>query len=468
MKADGKYLIQKVSNDLAVDLNFDIVRRDITIAEREAALFFVDGFTKDEVYEKMMEFFFKQKPKDLAGIKTMQDFSKAYMPYIEVAWLYEPEDIETAILSGQSALIIEGIEGAILIDTREYPVRSIMEPEKDRSLRGSRDGFVETLIFNTAMIRRRIRDPRLRMEYIQVGNKSKVDLCISYLEGTANEKTVNTLKKRLKNINIDGVSMTAQALTETMVPTCFLNPFPKIKFTERPDYASASILEGKVIVVMDNSPSVMVFATSFADFTKEVDDYYFSPITGTFVRTIRFFVSLSTVFLTPIVLYLLNNENMIPEWLSFIKIEDTAPISTFWQFIIIEFIIDGLRLASLNTPNALSSSFGIIGGLLLSEFAIDAGWFIPQTIMYMAFVAIASYSQPSFELGYAMKFGRLILLILTQLLGLVGLISGTVLILLVMLCTKTVTGHGYLYPIIPFNHKDFMQLFVRTKITNNH
>ncbi len=457
-----------MSEDLAVDINFDIIRRDIIVGNRAAALFFIDGFTKDEVYEKMMEFLFKRKPEDLESLNTMEQFSRLYMPYIEVAFETDINEIETAVLSGQSALLIDGISGALLVDTREYPVRAVKEPEKDKSLRGSRDGFVETLIFNTAMIRRRIRDPKLRMEYIRVGKRSKVDLAVVYVDGTADERVVKKLKRKLSELDINNISMTAQALSETLVKTNYFNPFPKIKFTERPDYASACILEGRVALVMDNSPSVMLFATSFADFTKEVDDYYFPPVTGTFVRTVRMFVSLSTVFLTPAVLLFLNNPSYLPHWLKFLTDYSETPISIFAQFLIIEFIIDALRLASMNTPSALSNSLGIIGGLLLSDFAIQAGWFIPEAIIYMSFVAIASFAQPSFEMGYAMKFGRLILLVLTQLLGLWGFIAGTVLIILVMTFSKTLSGRGYFYPILPFNAKDFMKMFVRTKIKKGH
>ena len=466
--SNTKELIKQMSDDLAVDINFDIIRRDIIVGNRAAALFFIDGFTKDEVYEKMMEFLFKRKPEDLESLTTMEQFSRLYMPYIEVAFETDINEIETAVLSGQSALLIDGISGALLVDTREYPVRAVKEPEKDKSLRGSRDGFVETLIFNTAMIRRRIRDPKLRMEYIRVGKRSKVDLAVVYVDGTADERVVKKLKRKLSELDINNISMTAQALSETLVKTNYFNPFPKIKFTERPDYASACILEGRVALVMDNSPSVMLFATSFADFTKEVDDYYFPPVTGTFVRTVRMFVSLSTVFLTPAVLLFLNNPSYLPHWLKFLTDYSPTPISIFAQFLIIEFIIDALRLASMNTPSALSNSLGIIGGLLLSDFAIQAGWFIPEAIIYMSFVAIASFAQPSFEMGYAMKFGRLILLVLTQLFALWGFITGTVLIILVMTFSKTLSGRGYFYPILPFNAKDFMKMFVRTKIKKGH
>lgn len=457
-----------LDRDLKPDKSFDLVKRVLTIGGRRGILYFIDGFIKDELYEKMIEFFFKIKPEELTKISTMQEFSLDHMPYVEVEWYTDEIKAETAVLSGVTLLLIDGIEGVLGIDTRTYPVRSIQEPDKDRSLRGSKDGFVETLIFNTAMLRRRIRDPRLRMEYYQVGTGSKVDVAISYLDGTVDEKAINKLRQRLKNIKIKGISMTQQALSEVILNTNALNPFPRVKFTERPDFASACILEGKIVLVMDNSPMVMIFPVSFFDFFKETDDYYFPAITGSYTRILRYIVSFLTVFLTPLYLYVTNNPGVLPPWLDFLKIDEPLNIPLLAQFLILELLIDGLRLASINTPDALSSSLGIVGGLLLSEFAIDAGWFLTEAILFMAFVAIASYAQPSFEMGYAMKYQRIAMLIFTQLFGLWGLIGTAVFFIVVMLFSKTLSGRCYLYPIIPFRPKEALRLFVRTKIDKNH
>ena len=458
--------IQNTAKLLGTDINFDVVRRNLTIGGREAVLFFVDGFIKDEVYEKIMEFLFKITPDEISKIHNMSEFSKIKMPYVEVDWSSDDTTIVTAVLSGQSCIMIEGIKDALLVDTRTYPMRGIKEPEKDRSLRGSRDSFVETFVFNTALIRRRIRDNRLRMEYMQVGIGSKVDVAISYIDGVADQKVVKELKKRLKSVKISGISMTLQALSEAILPSFCLNPFPKIRYTERPDFASACILEGKVVLIMDNCPSVMIFPVSFADFSKEADDYYFPSVSGSYVRIIRLLVSLLTVILTPIMLILINNPQIVPPWLDFLLVRDKHSIPIFIQFLILEFVIDGLRLASINTPSSLSNSLGIIGGLLLSEFAIDVGWFIPETVIYMSFVAISSFAQPSFEMAYAMKYERVFLLILSQFFGFVGFFIGIALIIIAMASVKTLSGRGYLYPIIPFNALDFRKLFVRTRIKN--
>lgn len=469
MTGSYKDVLRQLTHVLATEENFDVIRRDLIIGERPAALFFMDAFIKDETFEKIFEFLYKITPKEIKSIKTMDEFSLVKMPYVEVGTAKTVDEIVTAVLSGQTALIIEGVDDALLVDIRTYPTRSIDEPDKDRSLRGSRDGFVETLIFNCALIRRRIRDPKLRMKHFQVGKSSKVDVAIGFIDGLVDPKVLKRLQQRLQEIDIKGISMTSQALSELLVPTAFFNPFPKVRFTERPDFASACILEGKVVLIMDNSPAVMIFPNSIADFSKETDDYYFPPLTGTYVRIIRAVVSVLTVVMTPIVLIWMNNPHLLPRWLEFINTDEEYLIPIFVQFLLLELFIDGLRLASLNTPNTLSSSLGIIGGLILGEFAVESGWFVSETIMYMAFVAIASFAQPSFEMGYAMKFSRIFLLVLSQLFGFWGFFGGVAAVLLLAGFSKTLSGRSYLSPIIPFKPKEFARLFVRTGIRyKNH
>lgn len=458
--------IAKMREDLGVGKSFDMVCRDIIIGDRRAALFFIDGFIKDEVFEKIMEFLYKVTPKELRNIPNMEIFSQLKMPYVEVQYTKDIETAETEILCGVSALVIDGVTGILLIDTRTYPMRGVSEPESDRTLRGAHDGFVETLVFNTAMIRRRIRDKNLVFEHLQVGDGSRLDVAIAYIDGRADKKSVETLKTRLKKLKVTGMAISTQALSETLLPSPFFNPFPNVKFTERPDYASACIMEGRVVLVIDNTPATMIFPSSFADFTKETDDYGFPAFTGTFVRLVRLGITLMSVILTPTVLWLLNNPQNIPDYLNFIIPTVKVTIPIFWQFMLIEFISDGLRLASLNTPNSLSNALGIIGGLILSEFAITAGWFVADTILCMAFVVISSYAQPNFEMGYALKYCRLMLLILVQLIGGWGFAVGAATIITLMATTKTLTGYTYLKPIIPFDAKGFLKLFVRTKIKN--
>ncbi len=457
-------LQSQVGKSVKPEKNFDVVKRKLIIGGRAAVLFFIDGFIKDEVFEKMLEFFFKITPKELSNIQTAEQFTEKMVPYVEADFTTNADVAATAVLSGPCALFIENIEGAALIDTRQYPTRSVEQPEKDRTMRGARDGFVETLVHNTALIRRRIRLPQLCMEYRQIGSGSKIDVALCYLNGKANQKLLKKLNERLSKINTQSLSMTQQALAELLVPTNFFNPFPKVRFTERPDYAAACVLEGKILLIVDNSPAVMIFPTNFADFTKEANDYYFPPVTGTYIRLVRVLVSVATVYLTPFFLWMVYHAEKVPNFLKFVIPKQSGSLPILAQLLVLELVIDGLRIASLNTPDNLSGSLSIVGGLLLSEFAIDCGWFVPECILYMSFVAIAAFCQPSFEMGYAQKFMRIVLLLLTRFFGLWGLLGGTVLFLIVLIVSNTVDGRNYFAPVFPFYPKEFAKMFVRTKI----
>ena len=453
--------IAEIDNELKPDKSFDIIKRPLKIGGRRAALYFIDGFIKDEVYEKILEFLYKQTPEEIAGIDDMSRFAENKLPYVETDAAYTAREVVTAVLSGPSVLIIEGIRGALLVDTRTYPMRGVEEPQKDRSLRGPRDGFVETLVMNTAMLRRRIRDSRLRMEYMQIGRETKLDISIAYIDGKADKRVLEILRQRLTEIQAGGISMTQEALAESLKKNDFFNPFPKFKFTERPDYASACVLDGRIALIADNSPAVMIIPISFSDFFRETDDYYFLPVVASYIRIIRMLVALLNVVITPLYLLIVKNPAAVPDWLGVLIPEKAGEVPMLAQLLILEFAVDGLRLASLNTPDALSNSLGVVGGLLLSEFAVKAGWFSGEAILITAFTAIAGFSLPSFEMGYAMKLERLLLLILSGIFGLWGFIGGLVFIIICMLSVKTLSGRNYLYPIVPFNLKGFAEFFLR-------
>ncbi len=453
--------IAEIDNELKPDKSFDIIKRPLKIGGRRAVLYFIDGFIKDEVYEKILEFLYKQTPEEIAGIDDMSCFAENKLPYVETDAAYTACEVVTAVLSGPSVLIIEGIRGALLVDTRTYPMRGVEEPQKDRSLRGPRDGFVETLVMNTAMLRRRIRDSRLRMEYMQIGRETKLDISIAYIDGKADKRVLEILRQRLTEIRAGGISMTQEALAESLQKNAFFNPFPKFKFTERPDYASACVLDGRIALIADNSPAVMIIPISFSDFFRETDDYYFLPVVASYIRIIRMLVALLNVVITPLYLLIVKNPAAVPDWLGVLIPEKAGEVPMLAQLLILEFAVDGLRLASLNTPDALSNSLGVVGGLLLSEFAVKAGWFSGEAILITAFTAIAGFSLPSFEMGYAMKLERLLLLILSGIFGLWGFIGGLVFIIICMLSVKTLSGRNYLYPIVPFNLKGFAEFFLR-------
>ncbi len=459
--------IKTFDNILRLDVNFDLIGRELFFGSRNAKMYFVDAFCKDEILEKMLEYLTRLEDFQVDTVKTTREFCSRFITYTETDVESDVDTIVSSILSGTLALIVEGFNEAIMIDARTYPVRSLDEPDNDKVLRGSHDGFTETIVFNSALIRRRIRVPELTFYAMHVGERSKTDIALCYLENEVDKKLLNNLKKRIEKIKVNSLAMSQQSFVESMLTKQFYNPFPKVRYTERPDAAAASISEGNIVILIDNSPTAIIVKTSFFEFFQDSNDYYFSPMIGSYLRFVRMFVFSLSIIVTPVWYLLVKNPEFIPEWLSFIRIEEQTQVPILAQIIAIELIVDMLKLASINTPQSLSGSFSVIGALILGEFAVSAKWFLPEVILYMAFVAIANFTQPSFELGYAMKFSRMLVIILTAFLNFKGFFAGFILVLILIATTKTLEGRKYLYPIIPFNAKAISNLLVRKSINKS-
>ncbi|HIZ44042.1 MAG TPA: spore germination protein [Firmicutes bacterium] len=455
--------IQLFHELLNVDKNFDIVYRTMKIGGRQACFYFVDGFAKDAVLQRIIQYMCDISEDDFP--KEAHEFSKKYLPYGEIGILRDTDAIVTQLLMGITGLFIDGYDACLTIDCRTYPARSVSEPGKEKVLRGSRDGFVETLIFNTAMIRRRIRDPKLTIEITQAGKSSRTDIAICYMDGRIDTDLLDRIRKRIENIRVDALTMNQESLAECIYPYKWYNPFPKFKYSERPDTAAAHLLEGNIVILVDTSPAAMILPSSVFDIIEEADDYYFPPLTGTYLRLSRMIISILGVILTPLWLLFMQNPEWIPASFQFIEIKDAVNIPLIWQLLILEFAIDGLRLASLNTPSMLTTPLSVIAGLVVGEFAANSGWFNSETMLYMAFVALSNYTQSSFELGYALKFMRLILLILTSLFNLWGFIAGSVISLLAIITNRTIAGKSYIYPLLPFSLKEIKRRFLRARLT---
>jgi len=366
--------VKYMSDVLPVGESFDVIQRDIIIGERKSSFYFIDGFTKDETMLKIMTSFFSIKKDDMPASAT--EFSQQFIPYVEVDILKDFDQLTRNVLSGVTCLFIDGYEAGIAIDCRTYPARSVEEPDKDKSLRGSRDGFVETIVFNTALMRRRIRDPHLIMEMVEIGESSRSDVAICYMSDRVDQELYKNVSNRLKEIEVDDLRMNQQSLAEAIYKRRWYNPFPKFKFTERPDTAAACLLEGKIVILVDNSPSAMILPTSILDMIEEANDYYFPTLTSVYLKFSRALITLLTVFMTPVFLLFMQNIEWLPKIFAFVAVKDTVNIPLIFQLLILEIAIDGLRLAALNTPSMLSTPLSVIAGLVMGEFSVKSGWFI--------------------------------------------------------------------------------------------
>ena len=457
----GNYEKDKALLDrtLRVSESFDLQQHEFILGKKRSCLYCIDGMSKDDILQKLLQYFIGLKPEKVPN--NADELTEQILPYAQNELLTELERVVKTVLTGVPCLLVEGFAEVVSIDARSYPARSVEEPEKDKVMRGSRDGFVETLNFNTALIRRRIRDPRLTLHYCNAGSVSRTDIVLCYMDGRVDREFLAELKRRINKISVESLTMNQQSLAECLYHGKWYNPFPKFKFSERPDTAAAAILEGDIVILVDNSPAAMILPTTIFDIIEEADDYYFPPVTGTYLRFTRFVTNFLALFLTPFFLLLMQNQHWLGETWQFVAVKETMNIPLIWQFLILEFALDGLRLASLNTPSMLSLPLSVIAGVIIGDFTVQSGWFNSEAMLYMAFVAIANYTQVSLELGYALKFMRLILLLLTEWFGLWGFIVGTVLDVVAICRNKTIGGRSYLYPLIPLKPRQLLQRVFR-------
>ena len=450
---------------LRIRESYDLKKREIKSGGTRAAIYYAEGFQDNRLMTDFISFL--QSGENIGDGKTgaaLRFASLSAVP-LDVTVVFRFEEIVHNVLSGRAVVLSEGFHReAIVVDARTYPVRTTSEPENDRVMRGARDGFVEALLLNVTLIRRRIRDPSLTVTYLCLGKKTMTDLAVVYLEGKADPEYVSKILKKLAAIETDSLVLGHQSVTETMIRRKWYNPFPKMRATERPDAASAAVLEGSVIILCDNSPEALILPTSVFDFLQVTDDYYFSPLTGSYLRILRHVIFIMTVYLIPVWYLLLRHHEILPDWLTFVIPSNPGSLPIVLQIVLAEFAIDGLKLASLNTPDMLSGSLSIVGGLLLGDFAVQVGWLSPDVILYMAFVAIANFTQTSFELGYAFKYLRMLTLVLTVIFDIWGFGAAVVLTCVLMALNNTdASGRGYLYPVVPPGKRSFFRLMFRMK-----
>ncbi len=471
--------MEKISNDyrenvrvldglLGVGRSCDMVSRDYLIGGRRARLWVVDGFGSDSILERMGAFWLTLKPENVMSLTEMQDFLDRYITFSESNVTFDISDAVTSVFLGKSLLAVEGLAGVALMDAKGYPSRSVHEPPDGKVLRGSHDGFVEAVVPNMALLRRRIRDPHLTMEGHKVGSRTHNDAVLCYLDDKVDQDLLRKLRGKLLGLDVRSLSMAQESLAEAIRPKQWYNPFPKVRYTERPDAAAASIMEGSIVLMVDNSPSVMILPTGFFDFTQESNDYYFPPLVGTYLRVLRVTVFLLSLFITPAWYLMVSEPNRLPGWLNFLSSPEPVSLSLLSQLLVVEFLIDVLKLASLNTPDSLSNSFSMLGALVLGDFAVQAGWLGPEVLVYMAFVSVAGFAQPSYELGYAFKLLRVALLLVTAVFDIWGFCLGVVGIFVLLCTTKPLVGKGYLYPLVPFNGKALLRLLVREPISRDN
>ncbi|GAA0345725.1 spore germination protein [Bacillus carboniphilus] len=453
--------IDKMDDLLQVDKSFDVIRLDLEYAKRKMVMYFVDGFVKDDILHYIMKYLSTLEESHLEE-DTLQKLLKRYIPYVEVEEVDDVSKAADQVLAGPTVLFVDGVNKAIQIDARTYPVRSPQEPDLERIVRGSRDGFVETLVFNTALTRRRVRDKSLRMEYLQIGRRSKTDITICYLEDIADPKLVKRVRDSISKIDTDGLPM-AEKTVEEYISGRHWNPYPVVRYTERPDTVAVHLYEGHVCVIVDGSPSIIISPTTFWHHLQHIEEYRNKPIVGAYMRLVRFLAVWASVFLLPLYYLFSINPELLPGALEFIGPKDVGALPLLMQFILIELGLDILRMAAIHTPNALGTALGLVAALMIGQVAVEVGIFINEVILYLSIAAIGTFSTPSYELSLSNRLVRIGILITTALFGVYGFVIATTL-WIIWLSSIQSFKVPYMYPFIPFNYRAFRDVLIRSPL----
>jgi len=454
--------MQKILEDkLGIGISFDVGQRELIVMERRIQFYYVTGLVDSSLVVDLMTQLLLLNSLPHPNNNVFETIHNRLV-HQQVTVTDKVDDICTSVLSGLVAIIIDKETEAFVVDVRSYPGRGPSEPDTERTVRGSRDGYTENIIVNTALTRRRIRTGKLRNIILKVGDKSKTDVVLMYIEGIADQQVVDEVKHRIEQVKVDGLTMTDKELEEFITGQVY-NPYPLVRYTERPDVVAAHLYQGMIAIIVDTSPSVMLGPVTLFDHLTSVEEYRQTPAVGTFLRIIRYAGMIVSLILMPTWLLFVLHPEYLPDFMNFIGPQEEGHIPIVLQVLAGEIGIEFLRMASIHTPTAISSALGIVSAILIGQVAVDVGLFGPEILFYVAVGALGSFVTPSYELGLANKIFKLFIIIGTALLGLWGYI-GTIVVGFIFLATMKSFGKPYLYPIIPFNFKALLKSVIRYPI----
>lgn len=447
--------------NVGLGTSFDVEMRHLKILKKDVQLYYVNGLTETQYVIEIIE--------ELVNINDHEKASSKLFQIVQNRLVHESvqlvdtlDEMVDQVLTGLIAIVVEGSGQAFIVDVRNYPGRDPEEPDTEKVIRGSRDGYVENILFNTALTRRRIRDERLRFEILKVGERSKTEVALAYIKDITNPKLIEMVRAEICNIEIDGIPMADKALEEFILKQGF-NPFPLVRYTERADVGATHLLEGHILVFVDTSPSVMIMPSTYFHHLQHAEEYRQSAAVGTFIRWMRYIGIFASIFFLPLWYLFALDPSLLPESLSFIGPKEKSEIPLIGQLIIADIGVEFLRIAAIHTPTPLSTAMGLIAAILIGEIAVDVGMFVPEVLLYVSIAAIGTFATPSYELGVANKICRLILLVVVAIFKCPGYLVGSTVFIL-FLAQMRPLNTPYLWPFIPFNLGAFMQIVLRRSV----
>ncbi|HEX5564398.1 MAG TPA: spore germination protein [Sporosarcina sp.] len=444
-----------------IDETFDATAKTINLWGMPVLMYYIngliDGQTLTTLLVEMQEGFEKDD-----GHKDDPEWFLEYFPFYALEDVDDKEKFLTMILSGLVGFVLPN--GFVFAaDLRSSPGRQPEEPDTEKVIRGARDGFTENIIVNTALIRRRLKTEDLRFEMHQTTVNGKTDVAITYMKGAASEEHLDYIRKRLDDIKHDGLTMTDKSLEEFLFKQRF-HPMPFVRFTERPDICAASLLEGRIAIIVDTSPSVILVPMTIFDHLQHAEEYRQAPFIGTFVRWVRLAGATLSLFLLPFWYLLSTYQQYLPISLSYIGPNDPGSIPLLVQLLIADIGIEVLRMAAIHTPSPMTTAMGLVAAIVIGQVAIDVGLFTGEVILYVAVSAIFTFAIPSFELSITTKIFRIFILILTGILGPSGFFLGVVFLFYYLASLKPM-GTPYLWPALPFFPQAMQRVLIRLPMT---
>ncbi|MFC5467829.1 spore germination protein [Cohnella suwonensis] len=450
---------------IGLDKSFEVQVREMVFGGRRVALLFLSVFAKDTALTEIIKRLTYLEPNSSLDHDAMHMFLENYVPAVQVKKTDSFPLMIDEVLMGNTAFYVDGEPAVLLIDAKSYPSRNPEQPSLEKVVRGSQDGFTETLLVNVALVRRRLRDPNLRFEIMKVGRRTQTDVCIGYIDDIANTDLVESIRDKVKAIDIDGLPLADKQLEEMTVGSRW-SPFPLVRYTERPDVVAAQLLDGSVTVIVDTSPSAILLPTTYFDLVQHAEENRQNPFMGTYMRWVRYFGISVSLFLMPL-WFLFNQERYLrPEWLSFVGADKSGQIPIILQFIIAEVGVDLMRLAAVHTPAPLVTAMTLLSAILIGDIAVKTGLFINEVILYMSVSAVGMFATPSYELGLANRIVRLGLLVAVSVFHEIGFVVGITLVFLYLAFERSFNA-PYLWPFLPFNAAAFRDILIRKPLFAN-
>jgi len=442
--------------------NSDVIFRIFNVGEWKASLVYIDGMA-----DKLLLDHYVLEPLMLCS-KGIGDVEQIKDKILAVTDMHEVKKLSEGVnfaLSGDTLMFIDELNCAYVIATRFWPARGIGDPSSETVIRGARDGLAETIRFNTALIRRRIRDTRLRVKAKIIGTRSKTDVVIMYIEDIVNKEVLKELEDRIDKINIDVVF--DSAYIEQLIEDNKYSPFPQIQSTERPDVVAAALYEGRVALLVDNSPFAIIVPTTLANLFQSPDDYYQRWMHGSMIRFIRMLSII--ISLTAPALYVAITSfhaDIIPTRLAYsiAASREGVPFPAFIEALIMELFLALLMEAVVRLPRPIGATIGIVGGLVIGQSAVSAGIVSPLMIIIVAITAITTFVTPNYEVTTAFRLVRILLIITSAIVGLYGIVIGLIILLIHLVRIKSF-GVPYLAPAVDTKMSDLKDMYIRAPIS---